>query len=95
VGTSAYRRPASRVLKGEKPSDLPVQQSSKVEQITNLSRSASPQPVSHIRTESDDLAKTINESGEKPLGLDRRRVADWHELRDAVGHTLHAAAAYV
>jgi hypothetical protein len=46
-----------------------------------------------IRAETDDPAKTIEESGEKPLGLDRRRVAEWHEVRDAVGRTLHAAAA--
>jgi hypothetical protein len=53
------------------------------------------QRVSHNRAETDDPSKTIDESGEKPLGLDRRRVADWHEGRDAVGRTLHAAAANV
>jgi hypothetical protein len=58
-------------------------------------RSILAQQISHIRAETDNAAKTIDESGEKPIGLDRRRVVEWHEVHDTVGHTLHAAAANV
>src|SRR4051794_37360480 len=53
------------------------------------------QRASRIRAETDDPAQTIDKSGEKPLGLDRRRVVDWHRVREPVGRTLHAAAANV